>query len=84
MRIFTELLAWVVLGQIALCLAFQFEAEKARALYAMLEFSPVYGGFLLLAVALGVWLALQLMRSMALKGVGSKSRRQAKSKGYGK
>ena len=82
MRLFTDLLGWIVFVQLMLAALFTFADEEATALYAILDYSPLYGGYLLLSVLLAAYICLQLMRRGLLRGVGQKSRRTATTRGY--
>lgn len=73
MRVLMDLITWLVAGQLALLLLFQFAENQANALYVFFDFSLFYGGSILIGIFFLIYIILRAIKGVQLKGVGQKS-----------
>ncbi len=73
----------ILITQLILWLAFKFGNKQFLSFHAILEFSPIFAGFLLLgAISTVATVWTWISRIFTLRAIGSRSNRAAKIKGF--
>jgi len=77
MKMLSDVITWIIAVQIILLVLVTWQGPMIAGVYALYDFSALYGVVLSIGLVLIVYVALTTMRRVTLKTVGSKSKRAA-------